>query len=47
MIGLLPVLAIFAGSMALSYVMQKRAMKKAKKAADDMAGVLVNKESNI
>tara|TARA_R110001606_G_scaffold350224_1_gene500324 strand:- start:797 stop:4195 length:3399 start_codon:yes stop_codon:yes gene_type:complete len=47
MIGWLPILAIFAASMAVSYVMTQRAMKKAKKAADDMAGVLVNKESNI
>ena len=39
--------AIIAGSMAVSYVMTQQAMKKAKKAASDMAGVLLNKESNI
>ena len=47
MIGFLPIIAIFAASMAVSYVMTQQAMKKAKKAAADMAGVLVNKESNI
>ena len=30
-----------------SYVMSQQAMKKAKKSADSMAGVLLNKESNI
>ena len=30
-----------------SYVMSQQAMKKAKKSADAMAGVLLNKESNI
>jgi len=39
--------AIFAASTAVSYVMSRQAMKKAKKAAEDMAGVLINKESNI
>jgi hypothetical protein len=39
--------AIIAGSMAVSYVMTQQAMKKAKKASESMAGVLVNKESNI
>ena len=40
------VIAVVA-STALSYVMTQQAQKKAKKAADDMAGLLVNKESNI
>lgn len=40
-------IAIFAATTAVSYVLSQQAMKKAKKAADDMAGVLVNKESNI
>ena len=35
---------VFAGA---SYVMSQQAMKKAKAAADAMAGVLINKESNI
>ena len=39
--------AVFAASTAVSYVMSRQAMKKAKKAAEDMAGVLINKESNI
>jgi hypothetical protein len=39
--------AIFAASTAVSYVMTRQAMKKAKQAMKDMAGVLVNKESNI
>ena len=34
-------------STSISYVMTKKAQKKAKKAADDMAGLLINKESNI
>ena len=34
-------------STSLSYVMTQKAQKKAKKAADDMAGLLINKESNI
>ena len=40
-------IAIFAATTAVSYVLSQQAMKKAQKAADDMAGVLVNKESNI
>jgi len=40
-------IALFVATTAASYVMSQQAMKKAKKAADDMAGVLVNKESNI
>lgn len=39
--------AIFVASTAVSYVMTQKAQKKAKKAADDMAGLLINKESNI
>ena len=34
-------------STTLSYVMTQKAQKKAKKAADDMAGLLINKESNV
>lgn len=45
--GLFVFAAIFAASTAVSYVMSRQAMKKAKKAAADMAGVLINKESNI
>lgn len=45
--GLFVFAAIFAASTAVSYVMSQQAMKKAKKAAADMAGVLINKESNI
>ena len=41
------IIAIAVASTAVSYVMTQQAMKKAKKAADDMAGVLINKESNI
>tara|TARA_R110001606_G_scaffold116332_1_gene245267 strand:+ start:983 stop:3964 length:2982 start_codon:yes stop_codon:yes gene_type:complete len=37
----------FAGAATVSYVMAQKAQKAAQKAADDMAGVLVNKESNI
>ena len=40
-------IALFVATTAASYVMQRQAMKKAQKAADAMAGVLVNKESNI
>ena len=39
--------AIVAASTAISYVMTQKAQKAAKKAADDMAGLLINKESNI
>ena len=39
--------AIVAASTAISYVMTKKAQKKAKQAADEMAGVLINKESNV
>ena len=39
--------AIFAGAATVSYVMAQKAKKAAQKAADAMAGVLVNKESNI
>ena len=39
--------AIVAASTALSYVMTQKAQKKAKQAADEMAGLLINKESNI
>ena len=45
--GFWTLVAIFAASTAVSYVMSRQAMKKAKKAAEDMAGVLINKESNI
>ncbi len=45
--GIPLLVAIFVASTAISYVMSQRAMKKAKKAADDMNGVLINKESNI
>jgi len=41
------IIGIAVASTAVSYVMTQQAMKKAKKAADDMAGVLINKESNI
>lgn len=41
------VVAAFAGATTISYVMAQKAKKAAQKAADDMAGVLVNKESNI
>jgi hypothetical protein len=39
--------AIVIATVGVSYVMTKKAMKAAKAAADAMAGVLVNKESNI
>jgi len=39
--------AIVIAVVGASYVMTKQAMKKAKAQADAMAGVLVNKESNI
>jgi len=39
--------AVIVASVAVSYVMTTQAMKKAMKAANDMAGVLFNKESNI
>ena len=39
--------AAFAASATVSYVMAQKAKKAAQKAADAMAGVLVNKESNI
>jgi hypothetical protein len=38
---------ITAVSVGVSYVQARKAQKAAKKTADDMAGVLVNKESNI
>ena len=41
------VAAIIGGSAAISYVMTQKAQKAAKKAADEMAGLLINKESNI
>jgi len=37
----------FAGAATVSYVMAQKAQKAAQKAADAMAGVLINKESNI
>ena len=40
-------IAAFAAATTVSYVMTQKAQKAAQKAADDMAGVLFNKESNI
>ncbi len=42
-----PLIAIAVATFALSYTQAKKAQKAAKKAADSMKGVLVNKESNI
>ena len=41
------IVAIIAASTSISYVMTQKAQKKAKQAADEMAGVLINKESNV
>ena len=40
-------IVLSAASFTASYVQAKKAQKKAKRLADEMAGVLVNKESNI
>jgi len=39
--------AVFVASAAVSYIATRQAMKKAKEAADRVAGVLINKESNV
>ena len=41
------IVGLVAASVAISYVMTQKAQKAAKKAADEMAGLLINKESNI
>ena len=41
------VIGAFVAATTVSYVMTQKAQKAAQKAADDMAGVLFNKESNI